>query len=511
MAELYSRPVPITELLDYGDIEDEPSVMSYRSETVFPIETSSRTARFRLEPFGYLGGESMLTFKMQGSLADPRLRANVVSGGLAAIKTARLQVGDTVIIEQRDFHLSSMADLVVKKDRDSLSKYHSHYWGCAFQTTAVTSDASGPKTNEDATAGQVVMDTDKCGIKFPRPGGTDPGAVQSQAITNDKDSNYQVGIRLGELFPVLDTDDFPLFLFDQYRIHIFLEFNDASVFVNSLQSVSPPGDGNVSKRRLLAAGGTDGTITYEDRKLQIDYKIFPSAVLDADRAKTEREGGLQLTFYDSKMIEKQVTGDGVTAGNQQSVELRLGLQGTEVHEISMLKRLVDDTDKAGSADMELRNQSLLLDMTCNTAADEEYQVDVNGIPSFPFFMKHFGSKYNRMREAKAHDLFMERPFFYGDTNDLQSQITTRAGGLQGTYSPLCVDLRNGMPMIAGGGTIIGQYPVVWKFKRTPRAATTGENNAQNGTLDVVFLCKITKQAVIRSSQKGMLVTVREQV
>lgn len=499
MAELYSEPTTIQSLTDYGDFDDEPSIMSYRSETIHPIETASRTCRFRLEPFGFLGGESMLLFKMQGTVTGDKLRANIMSGGLAALKTARLQVGDTVILETRDFHLVSMADQVIKKDRDSLAKYHSHYWGCAFQSKGVADATEG--AHEGATAGQVVMDVDECGIKFGKISDGSDSAVQSQAITQTLGDNYQVGIRLGEIFPVLDREDFPLFLFDQYRIHIFLEFNDANVFVNSLVPLDSgtPAD---KVQKTLAAGADE--VSYADRKLQIDYKIFPSAVLDAQRARTAREGGLQLTYYDIKTIEKQLPA--TAAGVSQDVEFRLGLQNLEVHEIMMLKRLTT----ADGASFHGRNQSLLLDMTCNCPEVESYQVDVNGIPSFPFFMSHQGSKYNRFREAKAHDIFMERPFFYGDANDLASRITTRSSGLQGTYEPLCIDMRNGMPFIRGGGTIAGQYPLVWKYKRTPKDAVADQNNAQQGDMDVVFLCKTTKQAVIQSTDKGMVVSVREQ-
>ena len=81
-------------------------------------------------------------------------RCLVVSGGLGAIKTARMRVGDTIIQETRDFHDVSMADYVIKKDRDSLNRYHAHYWGNAFHSDV----AEATDATEATTTGQVQIE-----------------------------------------------------------------------------------------------------------------------------------------------------------------------------------------------------------------------------------------------------------------------------------------------------------------------------------------------------------------
>ena len=102
---------------------------------------------------------------------------------------------------------------------------------------------------------------------------------------------------------------------------------------------------------------------------------------------------------------------------------------------------------------------------------------------------------------------MERAFFYTDQNDIDSLITTPSSGMQGTYSPLGISLRNGNPIVLGGGTVIGKYPVVFKYKRTP-SASSPSNNRQIGSLDIKFLCKVSQQTIVRSSVKGMEVIVQ---
>jgi len=484
--DLYSRPKPLSELLDYT-VDDEVSVMEVRSDTVEPLNSGTYNYRFRIEPFGFLGGESVLLFKLSGDSAGDDLRMNIMSGGLGAIKTARMLVGDTIVQETRDFQDVSFSDYVVKKDRDSLNRYHSHYWGNAFHSD-VCEDATGAlPVAETAGTGQTVIGSDS-GIYFGTPGAGTNRVVRSQAITQTVANNYQVGIRLDELFPVLQGQQLPLFLFDEYRIYIDIEFNTSDVYCNSVATGGATVD--------YIAGATQ--VIPADVKLQMDYLIFPSKVLDDAREKTAREGGLQLYYYSTKVIEKTLPAG--VAGTQQDAEFRLGMTDFEVHSLTMLKKLTT----ADSGTFDGRNRSLMCGMGSDGMPAESYQVEVNGIPMYPFFKVSKASQHDQVEFALGDTQKMERGFFYTDDNDIASELTPKTSGLQGTYSPLAISLRSGAPAIWSGGTVIGQYPINWRYRRTPKASSATINDTA-GSMDLKFLAKVSSMTKVRSSAEGMLV------
>jgi hypothetical protein len=480
--DLYSQPKPLTELMDYS-VEDAPSVMEVRSDTIEPLNAGTYNYRFRLEPFGYLGEESMLLFKLTGG--SDSFRANCMSGGLAAVKMARLSVGDVIVEETREFQQVAFSDMVVKHDRDSLQKYHAHYWGNAFfgevDEAANAAEASG--------TGQIVMGSDS-GIYFGTPAAGTNRVVRSAAITANKDNNYQVGIRLGQLFKSLDGRTLPLFLFDEYRIYIDIEFNDGSVFVNDITTGSA----------TATYKAAEGVITATEVKLQVDYLILPQSLLEADRDRTNREGGLQLVYPTYKVIEKTL-GAGA-AGIEQQAEFRLGLSDLEVHSITMIKKLTT-ADGAGFVG---RNRSLLLGgQISDGMPQEKYQVEVNGLPQYPFFKEHKASQHDQMEYSAGDTVKMERPFYFTDKNDINSELTPKTSGLQGTYSPLAISLRSGVPAVMGGGTTIGQYPVLWRYRRTPENQGSGLTlqNDTTGSMDLLFIAKVSSMTTVKSTTAGM--------
>ena len=480
--DLYSQPKPLSELMDYS-MEDEPSIMEVRSDTVEPLNSGTYNYRFRLEPFGYLGSDSMLLFKLVGG--GDAFRTNVMSGGLAAVAMARLSVGDTIIEETRDFHQVSFSDMVVKHDRDSLQKYHAHYWGNAFHSEVL----EGVSATEGATTGQIVM-SDKSGIYFGVPGAGTNRVVRSRALTATVADNYQVGIRLGQLFKCLDGKTLPLFLFDDYRIYIDIEFNTAEKFCNDVTT----GGATVSY-----VAGAD-SVTAAEVKLQLDYLIYPSAVLDRDRERTLAAGGLQLIYPSYKVIEKTL-GAG-TAGQEQQEEFRLGLSDLEVHSITMIKKL----QTAAGANFDGRNRSLLCGMISDGMPEEKYQVETNGIPQYPFFKEQKASQHDQAEYSLGDQMKMERPFFYTDKNDINSIVSPKTSGLQGTYSPLAISLRNGTPVVMGGGQVQGKYPVLWRYRRTPQDnAGLPNQNETDGGMDVSFIVKVSSMTRVKSSPDGMLV------
>jgi hypothetical protein len=487
--DLYSQPDEIADLMDY-EVVDIPARMSVRSDTIDPLNSSKFNYRFRLEPTGLMGADSLLLFKMRHTVGGDNIRASLMAGGLGAIKTARLSVGDQIIEETRSFDQVKFHDFVTTRDRSELSRFHSRYWGCDFRSKPAPDAASAFSVQEAAGTGQVVP-SDTNGTYFGTPAAYAGAVVRNQSITNAADDNYQVGIRLGRLFESVNQQSFPIFLFDQYRIYIDIEFHDASHFVNDISVAHP----NIQS-------ATDGSIFFEEVKIQMDYHIMPTDVLEKIRSDTLSENGLRLTYPIYKVIEKTLAGG--VADTQQAQEFRLGLSDLEVHEITMLKQF---TGVAVGGSFEGRNRSLMLGLASDGMAQEEYQVAVNGQDVLPFFYSSKASQHHMSDLAVGQEVRMERAFYYTDQNDLSSQITTKTSGMQGTYSKLGLSLRNGNPVIYGGGTPIGKYPIVFKYKRTP-IAHTADNNTQIGALDIKFLCKVSAQTVVRSSVKGMDVEVQ---
>ncbi len=483
--DLYSKPDDINDLMDYT-VLDAPSRMDVRSDTIDPLNSSAFNYRFRLEPTSVLGRDSLLLFKLQHTAGAGNIRASLMAGGLAGIKTARLSVGDQIVEETRDFDKVKFHDFVSTRDRSELSRFHSRYWGCDFRSEPSQTSASGVGALETATTGQIVM-SDKCGTYFGDPANYAGAVIRNQSVTAAAADNYQIGIRLGRLFECINSQNFPVFLFDQYRIYIDIEFHDASHFVNDISVTHPD-----------VQSATDGTISFHDVKLQVDYHILPTEMLEKIRQSTLQEGGLRLEYPIYKVIEKTLTAPG--AGTQQQADLRLGLSDLEVHEITMVKQFTGFTPNGVT--FPGRNRSLMLGLASDGAAAEEYNVTVNGEDQFPFFYSSKASQHHLQELAVGQEVRMERPFYYTDQNDLDSGLTTIGSGLQGTYSTLGISLRNGNPVVVGGGTIQGAYPVVFRYKRTP-VAHSGNNGTQNEAMDVKFLCKVSGQTVVRSTVKGM--------
>ena len=493
----YMKPSTLASLYDF-DKPDVEQGFEIRSDTIDPLTTSSRRVKFRLEPIGYLDSNSMLLFKMKGPDAADEYRASCVTGGLGAIKMARLSVGDTILSETQECGRVLFMDKFSKLDRDSMSRRHAHYLGNSF--TSVAPDAA--LAPEAAASGQVVM-SDKCGAYFGTPATYANRVVRSQAIRADVDDNYQVGILLGDLFPCLkragSIRTLPLYLFDQYRIYIDIEFEDGDKFVNKLDGAAP----GAGVSPLLQAAATD--ISYSDIKLQVDYVIMPSGILDADRAETNKDGGLTLNYYDYLVVEKVLADQGGVA--EQDTEFRIGAQERDVHAVTMLKQFTD----AVGTEFSGRNRALMLNNVCDAVNKESYQVTVNGVDRYPFFIESPATQYDLLSYGVGGEPEMERPFLFQDDNDFDSGITTAQSGLAGTYKPLSCDLRNGLPVVVGGGTQIGKYPIIWKYKRTGTAGAAGggltTRNKMDGPASVDFVIKASKQARVMSTPVGMDITV----
>ena len=497
MAFLYTRPKTIEELMDY-QVTDRENVMDARSDRLDPITSSTYRYRFRVDSYGYCGRDSVLLFKLTGDEGTDVLRTNIMSGGLGAISVARLSVGDQIIQETRDFNQVIFSDYLVKLDSDSLSKYHSHFYGLS-QDVAVVEDATEAlAVASGAHVGQVIVG-EKAGLALGTQGATTAGTVRSHAITQTASNNYQIGIPLHVLFPCLQARQLPLFLFDGAgHIYIDIEFATSDVYVNNVKTRGGATDSQLA---------TSTAVVPSDVFIEMDYLVYPSEVVLKEREMTQKEGGLVLSYYSYKVIEKQLAAS--AAGVQQVQDFKIGLSDLEVHSIQMIKKLTTAT----KAEFDGRNRSVYPPcLICDGMPEESYNVSVNGVDVFPEFFDLKSTQHDLHDQALAVRMKQPRSVYYSDKNDIASGLTSRHSGLQGIYSPLSLDLRNGLPSVSGGGTPIGSYPITWKYRRTPRASSSydsavGDVNETDGELDLLFVCKVSTVSKIQSTPEGIKVTV----
>ena len=118
---------------------------------------------------------------------------------------------------------------------------------------------------------------------------------------------------------------------------------------------------------------------------------------------------------------------------------------------------------------------------CAGFDQEEYNCNVDGRDEFPDFKFNPVSQYNEVTEVLGGDLKVDRPMYCADPNTEQTMLASGMGGLLGTYKPLCLSLRSGEPALVGGGRVIGNYPIIWKYrvKRYPTYSATNLNTKAN--------------------------------
>ena len=494
----------MADLFNY-DMNLQPAVMDIRSETLEPISSGTNRFVFRLDQAGQLDSNSVLLFKPElaaGADAATRARVNPYAGGLLAIKRAIFQVGDYVLNDIQDVgRISSLVDMGAINPSNR-SKFSSHYFLNNFHTKTLTSAGSGTGQNTEsahAGKGSIAYDRFRSGVNFGLPNSTNTGKIVNNClITANADNNHQIGIPLGNLFPCLKGQELPLFLFQDYRILITIEFHTVDKWCNDLNDAA----------MVLAAG--DGGV--KDVKLQVDYIIYPSEIQNQLREQTNQQGGLSLSFFDVIKIEKNIPA--VAANSLQSVEHRLGFDNKEVHKIYMMKKL---SRAANVVD------KIFLDAKCDGINQEEYNVNIDGVDVFQEFKFSPSSQYDELSYCLGGDFQVPRPVYFNDENTIMSRLADNNGGLLGRNKPLCLDLANGVASVVGGGRQIGSYPIIWKYKRRPCGATTslfdngnaGQTGAGGGDivedlsvgLNVDYFVYCSRTANIVSSPSGTQVMV----
>tara|TARA_R110002020_G_scaffold131362_2_gene293723 strand:- start:519 stop:2039 length:1521 start_codon:yes stop_codon:yes gene_type:complete len=489
------------------------SQMDIRTEYVEPITSNSHKFTFRLDQSGYLDENSMLTFKLLAQDGTGKYRANCWNGVLGGIKRVIFQVGDNILNDiQEIYKYSTLKNMNLPPTMRN--KKLGHYLGNQFHTHAINSAndvptdyysgdgfATFPKYNTqdtNARVGTIATDIARSGINFGKFDDGTARTVNSGGITNVVDNNQQYGIPLGFLIPAIRGQKIPLFLFQDQRILITVEFNTSEKYVNNMADAECvySTDGKVATASSTAVVPTEV-------RLVVDYIIMPSEIQNEVVEQTKKEGGYRLEFYDVVNVEKNIpTG---TAGTVQSIEHRIGQNGREVHNIIMWKEgqasdLKIDGDNAKSS-------ALLLGQHCRGFEEEEYNCDVNGREEFPEFKFNPVSQWNEMGEVLGATLKVDRPMYCNDSNTSSTILCSKNDGMLGNMKPLGVSLRNGEPVIVGGGRQIGNYPIVWKWKR--KCVDTAVQNCRksNTVVKCSYFIEVSRVANIMNTGRGMNVVV----
>ena len=508
----------LQQLADYSSDAIAPNSMDIRTEYLEPITSSPLKYTFRLDQAGYLDTNSLIVFKLAATSTpvSNNLRVNAFNGVLGGVKRAIFQVGDHIINDIQDLNKYATLKQVLAGNRSVSNQYTGHYIGSQLWTKVVssgeaTTEASTAARNstyqllDNAVAGSIVVDRDKSGMNYGEFVAGTNFNINSQPIGEDVSTNNQYGITLGTLFPALQGQKIPLFLFDKQRILITIEFHGASKYVNKL----------VGTTTNYTAGGAnngialDADVAIQQVRMVVDYIIMPSEVQNKIIEQTQKQGGYKLNFFDVVSVEKNIPANAVN-NTIQEVEHRIGQNNREVHNVYMWKE--QPSVSLNNSDNTFANQSGQAlrcgsGQSCMGNSEEEFNVEVNGRDEFDAFVYNPCSQYNELSECLGADPNLDRPEYIGDEMTAGSMLTTAESGLMGSMKPLAVCLRSGEPGVIGAGRQIGSYPIVWKYKRRTHTAANGNSLINNQTMKVNYLIECSRTASIMSTPKGMNVMV----
>ena len=491
---------------DYS-VNDTPMLMDIRSDTLEPISgvqgTSNRFV-FRLDQAGYLDANSMLCFKITNPNSNTNTRVNTWNGALGAIKRITFQVGDYVINDVVGADIISTLMNLATQNATTRNNYSGHYYGNQLWTGV---KESTPNTDTYATelggVGSLFVDPRKSGLNDGNNANNNNGAtINSGIIRTDEANCKQYGIPLGVILPALRGKTVPLFLFQDYRILITVEFHDGSEYANDISQIAnvAPNEATGANAGLCAL---KNQLRYNDVKLQVDYVIMPSAVQNRDREMTNQQGGYRFDFFDILKVEKQIVA--ATANTLQEVEHRIGMDNKEVHKIYMCKQL--QGLGAGGVGNKVQQNKWLGRQRIDGMNQEEYNVNIDGVDIFQDFKFSPASQFDETANCLGDDIKLDRPFYFNDDNTIHSCLSPSVAGMLGQYKPLCLDLSNGTGQIVGGGRVIGAYPIIWKYRRKPTGTIASKMSAINGSMNVNYYVLVSKTAIITSTPKGTNVMI----
>ena len=505
----------LNDLTNYGE-DLQPNSMDIRTEYLEPITSSTYKYTFRLDQSGYLDTNSMITFKLQANNNANTYRPNCWNGVLGSVKRVIFQIGDNIINDIQDLY--KYATLKNMNMPPSMrNQYLGHYLGNQFWTAVRKEGTAGLRQHnltqtaiDDSKVGSITFDGDRSGQLLGKADGTGGAVLNSHRIGTDVDTNPQYGITLGMLIPALAGQKIPLFLFDKQRILITIEFNNSDKYVVSSQD---------AKNDWLNQGGggfgygNAGVNDVVPTKVQmvIDYIIMPSDTQNEIMKQTQQQGGYNLSFYDVVNVEKNIVAG--TNGSEQLVEHRIGQNNREVHNIYMWKESTEKDDFKSAtaynnpAPLSTQGFGLLGHQILRGFSTEEYNVNIDGRDEYDHFVYSPIAQYNELKASLGSDLRVDRPMYVNDDNTTSGELSTNRSGLQGVFKPLSLSLRNGSGGVVGGGRIIGQYPIVWKWKRQCNNTCAGNVIANHQPIKVNYFCELSRTANILNTGNGMSVMV----
>lgn len=476
------------DLINY-DLKEVPMINEIRTEEVEPLTQqtdNTRTFKFKITNVGFLDGTSMLTFKLKKSSsagAGDRLRVNLWNGGLGAIDSAVMRVGDYEVVNTQG--LSRIQTLRhLNKTQAVRNDLFGFYLGNSLKTQVATVAGSANDFGADRGVGQIRVDTFTSGINFGQQNDGTNAVVRDLSIVTDSTKNEKYGIPLYMLFPCLENRQLPLFLFQDYPVHLEVTFAEASTYVNNLGR--PAADGYVAR---------DSDILIDQPKLVVDYVLPPTEITNQFIDQVQGDG---YRFEYPRINRVIKTIPAATNNVEQEVEHRLGQEGREVHQIYQLKRYSAGTDPLRGA---VLGNKVLLGQKIDGSMIEEYNVEVNGNDVFTQHIYNNASQYNKVSQCLDSPLYCPRSMYYTDVNSQSSAISNQTEGLKGVWKPLAIDLRNGNPSIVGGGTPITRgSQLVFKYRRTGKDGKANFNVDQKPAMDCEYhivrdgLCNIKKLA-----------------
>lgn len=443
----------IDRLTDYS-IDDRESIMDIRTELLDPIVSSAYRYQFRIDASSFLDKNSLLLFKPVAADNAGNRRLNCWNGGLGCIRAIEFQVGDFQVQRIEDINTWATTNMLYNLPPAVQTKKLGHYLQNQLKYTA--SDGTGAGVSD--LTGQIIVDNERSGIDYGQSDDGTGAAINSFDLGVTAAANEKVAIPLGMLLPMLNDKELPIFLFQQYKILITVEFeSDASKFCNDISKT------NFAGGEYLASDSD--SITFSDVQMLVDYLILPARVQNDILEETMKEGGYMIDFVNPINIKKQISA--ATANTESTTEHRLNTINQEVHYVQLHKERA--ADAAG------RNffNKVLLNQRCDGCSIEEIQFNVNGVDQYTQgFVKNVVELYNNVSYTLGRDLQVVKPLYVNDPNTEASMLSPPQNGLLGKYKPLCLDLKNGEPVKKGGGRFIGEYPIRVIYKRKPHSNVT---------------------------------------
>ena len=457
-------------LTDYS-VNDTEQFMSVKTEKLFPIQSSAHRHTFRLEPSAgsFLDKNTLLMFKpvaASQAASDAGLRLNCWSGALGCISRIQLNVGDNNIEDISGLPLWSAMNSLYNQSPDEQEKKFPHYIGNCLKYDYNAASGGAALGGDSSMTGQLIVDSAASGINYGNLTTGAGAAVLNNKITNVAADNTRMAIPIGMILNSIKNDRLPLFLFQDYRINIVVDFEtDASRYCNRMDK-----NNYASATGSLAAEQAD--IVFQEVEMLVDYLVYPSSVQNSYEEAVRKEGGYNFEFVNVNHIQKSV--GAATANTTQIVEHRLNLQNAEMHYIQQFKSLPAVPYVAAAAGVNAVqgpfSDKVLLNQRSNSVSLQKVQFNVNGIDVFPAPQGNPLANYNQLAYVLGKDVQVPKPLYVNDSNAEYSMLTNSASSIKGKYNVLAFDSRNGESSIRGGGTPVGNYPVICRYERRPHAA-----------------------------------------